>query len=332
MEQAWLKKQIQLFLEGKISVAGERELLAWIKQSDGNRQLFLKYQQMLGEELKGRAGIETAEAWRKLQTLLPEKSGTPVRIFISWYRVAAAVAAAFIIGFMVSQLISGGLLQQPFQPVVQQKIVAPFGARTSFVLPDSSIVWLNSGSELEFPSRFGKNRPVTLSGEAFFEVTKNKAPFRVTTPQGQVEVKGTSFNVKAWKNEGLETTLVSGLVNVYAQNGKGVTLRPGHQAVLTPKGFEVAEVETGLFTSWKDGKLIFRKEYLPEIAKRLERWYNVKIELDNDPRLREISYTGTLEMESFSEVLNLLGKTAPVAYTWDEKARIIKISYRKNKD
>lgn len=330
MEQAWLKNQIQLFLEGKLSVAGERELLAWIKQSDRNRQLFLKYQQILGEELIGRAGNETAQAWRKLHKLLPEKSGTPVRNFRSWYRVAAAVAAAFVIGFMVSQLITGGLSLQPFQPVVQQKIVAPFGARTSFVLPDSSIVWLNSGSELEFPSRFGKNRLVTLSGEAYFEVKMKKVPFRVTTPQGQVEVKGTSFNVKAWKNEGMETTLVSGLVNVYAQNGKGLILRPGHQAVLTSKGFEVAEVETGLFTSWKDGKLIFRKEYLPEIAKRLERWYNVKIELDNDPRLREINYTGTLEMESFSEVLNLLGKTAPVAYTWDEKARIIKISYRKN--
>jgi ferric-dicitrate binding protein FerR (iron transport regulator) len=330
MEHSQIKNYTQLFLEGKLSVAEESELLAWIKQSPENRDVFLKYQQSFGEGLKNKPNRETTEVWEKLQLLLPATTVTPVRFIRNWYQAAAAIAAAFVIGFVVSLLVTRGLSVHPFQPVVQQKIIAPFGARTNFVLPDSSIVWLNSGSELEFPSQFGKNRPVSLSGEAYFEVEKGKKPFIVSTIYGAVEVKGTSFNVKAWKNEGLETTLVSGSVNVFAQNGKGITLHPGHQAILTQKGFEVAEVETGLYTSWKDGKLIFRKEYLPEIAKRLERWYNVKIELDNDPRLKEIHYTGTLEMESFSEVLNLLGKTAPVDYTWDEKNRIIKIFYQKN--
>jgi ferric-dicitrate binding protein FerR (iron transport regulator) len=85
-----------------------------------------------------------------------------------------------------------------------------------------------------------------------------------------------------------------------------------------------------MFSSWKDGKLIFRNEYLPSVTKRLERWYNVKIELANDKRLSEISYTGVLEMESFSEVLQLLKVTAPIDFVYDEKTRIIRIEYRRN--
>jgi ferric-dicitrate binding protein FerR (iron transport regulator) len=85
-----------------------------------------------------------------------------------------------------------------------------------------------------------------------------------------------------------------------------------------------------MHTSWTKGQLIFRKEHLPKMAHRLERWYNVKIELDNDTRLEDIHYTATIEMESFSEVLNLLKVTAPVDYTWDEKTRVIKLFYQKN--
>jgi transmembrane sensor len=87
-------------------------------------------------------------------------------------------------------------------------------------------------------------------------------------------------------------------------------------------------VETYLYTSWREGKIIFRQEYLPEVVNSLEYWYNVKIELDDDPRLRKIHYTGTIEMESFSEILELLQITAPITYTYDDKKRIIKIKYR----
>jgi ferric-dicitrate binding protein FerR (iron transport regulator) len=90
----------------------------------------------------------------------------------------------------------------------------------------------------------------------------------------------------------------------------------------------VSEVQTDLFTSWKEGKLIFRDEELPLVAKRLERWYNVKIELEEDSRLASLRYNGTLEMESFSEVLQLLKVTAPIDYSYNEKTRTIKITYK----
>jgi len=146
-----------------------------------------------------------------------------------------------------------------------------------------------------------------------------------------VEVQGTSFDVKAFANEGFQATLVEGSVKVKGKNNNNeVTLQPGQQANISGNVINVGDVETELFTSWKDGKLIFRDEQLPSVAKRLERWYNVKIELSGDKRLTEIRYNGTLEMESFSEVLQLLKVTAPIDYFYNEKNRTIKITYKQH--
>lgn len=240
------------------------------------------------------------------------------------------IAAILVVGLIISTIyISRQAFQDTYISEIQT-ISTPYGAKTNFKLPDGSVVWLNSGSTLSFQSRFGANRLVKLKGEAFFEVRKTGKPFIVTTNFGEIEVKGTFFNVNAFSGENFQTTLVRGAVTVKEHNSnKAIALKPGQQAESDGKDLIVKDVETDLFDSWKYGKLIFRNEYLPVVAKRLERWYNVKIELANDKRLSEISYTGTLEMETFSEVLQLLKITAPIDYTYDEKSRIIKITYRK---
>jgi transmembrane sensor len=238
------------------------------------------------------------------------------------------IAAVLIIGLLISTVFLFQKSRQTEIPGYVQTISIPMGAKTSFTLPDGSKVWLNSGSTLSFPSRFEENRPVTLAGEAFFEVVKNGLPFKVSTPYGHVEVMGTSFNVNATEGSDFETTLVSGSVKVTGKDEREVTLVPGQQARLSGNRMQVQQVETELFTSWIEGKLIFRKEYLPAVVKRLERWYNVKIELSDDTRLQKIWYTGTLEMESFPEVLDLLKVTASIDYTYNENTRIIKITYK----
>lgn len=240
------------------------------------------------------------------------------------------IAALLVVGLIIGSIFI--FRQAHKDPYISelQTISTPYGAKTNFKLPDGSSVWLNSGSTLSFQSRFGMNRLVRLKGEASFEVRKNSKPFIVLTKFGEVNVKGTIFNVKAFSDENFQTTLVRGEVLVKNTNeNEVITLKPGQQAELLEKELIVKEVDTDLFDSWKYGKLIFRNEYLPVVAKRLERWYNVKIELSNDKRLSDISYTGTLEMETFSEVLQLLKITAPIDYTYDEKSRIIKITYRK---
>ncbi|MFY9152672.1 MAG: FecR family protein [Prolixibacteraceae bacterium] len=240
-------------------------------------------------------------------------------------------AAILIIGLIISTVFFFMKSTQDHYIAEIQTITTPFGAKTNFTLSDGSLVWLNSGSSISYISRFGKTRLVSLKGEAFFEVRKDGKPFIVLTEYGDVEVKGTSFNVKAFSGENFQATLLTGIVKVKEkQTGTVVSIQPGQQAGICGTEIKVKNVETDLFSSWKDGKLIFRNEYLPFVTKRLERWYNVKIELANDKRLSEISYTGTLEMESFSEVLQLLKVTAPIDYSYNEKTRTIKIIYRNN--
>jgi ferric-dicitrate binding protein FerR (iron transport regulator) len=276
-------------------------------------------QESLNEELKD-----------KILQSVEHEERTAIERKVKQLEFRLRVAAVLLIGIII-----GSIFIYLNSPTIEhtaklQTIHTPYGAKTNFTLPDSSTVWLNSGSTISFLSRFGKSRIIKLTGEASFEIRKDTKPFIVNTEFGEVEVKGTVFNVKAYTDENFQTTLIRGSVKVKEKTGnKQTMLVPGQQAEINGNELSVKEVDTELFDSWKYGKLIFRNEYLPLVTKRLERWYNVKIELANDKRLAEISYTGTLEMETFSEVLQLLQVTAPIKYTYDERRRTIKITYRK---
>lgn len=328
MDQNKLHNSIKYFLKGKLSEQNEKELLLWIKQSDENRKLFMQEQQRVSKEIASDSDNTINIRWQALKKKIEQQEGSSRRQFI--YRTAT-VAAAFIAGIVLTILFSD--INQPFtnHTAQMQNITVPYGARTSTSLPDGSKVWLNAGTTLSYPAVFGQSRHVTLIGEAFFEVVKNSSPFMVETVYGEVEVKGTSFNVKAYENENLQATLVEGSVALRDNAvNKEVTLLPGQHAVLEHQDINVKNVDTELYTSWTEGKIIFRKAYMPEVAQRLERWYNVKIVLDNDSRLNQIWYSGTLEMESFSEVLELLKVTAPIDYSYNENERVITIKYRQN--
>jgi len=247
------------------------------------------------------------------------------------YKMVFRIAAILAVGLFISTVFFFQKSTKDHSFAEMQTVSTPFGAKTSLKLPDGSLVWLNSGSSISFTSNFEKTRMVSLKGEAFFEVKKNGQPFIVSTAFGDVQVKGTSFNVSAFYGEKFQTTLLTGIVNVKEkQTGKEVSIQPGQQAGIYGSDLKVENVDTDMFLSWKDGKLIFRNEYLPSVTKRLERWYNVKIELAGDKRLSEISYTGVIEMESFSEVLQLLKVTAPIDYVYDETTRTIQIKYKSN--
>ena len=329
MDKTRLNKVTTYFLKGILSKEKEQELLFWIKSDEENRLLFLKEQELLSRQGLTQKDKNLNLKWKSFKQRI-DFGNQHNHAKILFLRVAS-IAAAFIFGILLTTVVVSKYFSVPIQTAQIQNITTPYGARTNMSLPDSSIVWLNSGSTLSFPSDFNKSRLVTLTGEAFFEVVKSDKPFIVSTKNGEVEVKGTSFNVSTFAEEALQATLVTGSVLVREKDSKNeVTLRPGQQANIFGSRIDVAKVETDLFTSWKDGKLIFRKEYLSEVVKKLERWYNVKIELEDDKRLQKIWYSGTLEMESFSEVLELLKITAPVDYTYNEKTRTINISYKQN--
>ncbi|MEI7422021.1 MAG: FecR domain-containing protein [Prolixibacteraceae bacterium] len=299
---------------------------------------------LCGEDNNGKVSLELLKRWEetldnaienkenshlldKIHHRIALEESKAVARRLSIYQNLLKVAAVLILGLVISTLVIIRK-QQPVNTNVVETVTTPYGARTNFKLPDGSEVWLNSGTTISFPRQYGETRNVELSGQAFFKVVKDGKPFVVKTGFGRIEVMGTSFDAKAYANDNFETTLVEGSVKIVDGNNRTTTLKPGQQATVTPAGeFSMLNVNTGNITSWREGKLIFVKTPFVEVVKDLERWYNVKIELQGE-RLKKIGYTGTIELETFGEVLELINVTTPIKYSFNKQSRILKISGR----
>ncbi len=201
-------------------------------------------------------------------------------------------------------------------------IHVPYGQKKIIVLSDCTKVWINSGSTFQYPLHFNNNRTVHLSGEAYFEVTKDPIhPFIVTTPTIKVKVLGTGFDVFAYPDEALvKTTLVHGKVAVYPNFSKEITkksiLLPGEQYILYRRSntFDIIKVNPDIYTTWRQNKLIFMDTPLKEVIKQLERWYNVKINI-NDPVVEQFSCTVSFTREPLQKILNVLQDIIPIRIT-----------------
>ncbi|HMM11186.1 MAG TPA: FecR domain-containing protein [Bacteroidales bacterium] len=209
------------------------------------------------------------------------------------------------------------------------KIIVPAGGRFQLVLSDGTSVWLNAGTSLEYPVVFGRGeRYVSLSGEAFFEVaTDPQRPFIIQTGSGKLQVLGTSFNVSAYQeDEFMETTLVSGALQVTTSNGMISRLLPGQQHKLNQMTFEqtVSQVDTKFYTSWRDGVIYFNRVSLKELAVKLERWYDVQITFQNESSGKLI-FSGAVEnSRRLDFLLALIAEASGLEYKINGKQVLIK--------
>lgn len=154
------------------------------------------------------------------------------------------------------------------------------GKTVRAALPDGTVAYLNADSRIDFPEAFtGKRREVTVSGEVFLDVAKDKShPFVVTTPYFTSTVLGTSFNVRARGEDDASLTLVSGRVDIRGNDGDHEVLRPGECAVWSKDaGLDISTVDTYPITQWKEGYFYFNNEPLVDIMRELGRWYNVSV-------------------------------------------------------
>ncbi len=197
----------------------------------------------------------------------------------------------------------------------------PRGGEYSITLSDGTIVYLNSESELRYPVNFvGRDRRVYLSGEAYFDVVQDEAhPFIVDMGNSSVRVLGTSFNVRAYADEDeVLTTLVQGTVK-FSAGKESVTLEPGKQAVLgKSESIETREVDTYLYTAWKEGVFAFKKQRLEEIMKVVSRWYDVNIFWENVSQ-KEVTFTGKMKRyDDFSKIVEILEMTGNTEFVIKE--------------
>ena len=233
----------------------------------------------------------------------------------------------------------------------QSEIVANKGTRSRIILPDSSVVYLNAGTKLNYPHQFSKNkREVYLDGEAFFNVKKDpNKPFIVHTTGIQVKVLGTTFNVKAYSSDKLiETSLITGSIEITVNKrpDEKITLSPNAKLVIknagTPEPLTERKEESAgpafainpltpdpkdntiVETQWVENRLVFRNETFDEVARLMERWYNVIIEIE-DEELKNTLLSGTFEDETIEQALDALKYTKSFRYnTTGEKITIYK--------
>jgi ferric-dicitrate binding protein FerR (iron transport regulator) len=198
----------------------------------------------------------------------------------------------------------------------------PKGQRSQIVLPDGSLVWLNSDSKLSYAEDFSnvENRNIKLEGEAYFDVKHNsEKPFVVSINDIKVKVLGTRFNIRGFnENNEINTLLVSGKVAISNQtNSIKKQLSPGSMGIYSKKEKKL-EIKSGIDIekniSWKNGKLIFDNEPLLTLVKELERWYGVSFEIPESLK-GKYRYTITITDESVPEVCELIKRTTPISYT-----------------
>lgn len=166
--------------------------------------------------------------------------------------------------------------------IVYNTITTPNGGQYQLELPDGSLVWLNATSSIHFPTSFaGKERRVEITGEAYFEIAKNRdMPFIVTVNNAEVQVLGTHFNVNAYNDEeNVKTTLLEGSVKFVSGDNINM-LKPGQQSQLTNNGLIklVSNVDVEEVVAWKNGMFDFENAGIETVMRQLARWYDVEIE------------------------------------------------------
>ena len=210
------------------------------------------------------------------------------------------------------------------------EIHVPYGKSSVVALADGTLINLNAGSSLRYPNGFKAegNREVFLTGEAYFQVSHDaKRPFLVHTDDLEIEVLGTHFNVQAYADEkNSNTLLVNGVVQVKQKSNPedAVVLKPGMQASYTQgsKTLEIASVNTAPYIAWVKGQLYFDQADFPQIARILERKFDVQIQVNNTA-LKKEKFTAKFKAESLEQILKSFNESYPFNYDIKQNTVVI---------
>lgn len=339
-------------LTNSIDHEEELHLQRWIENSPENRRIFDEVSDIwLSSAQNSEREFNASEAFNKIKSrlgspILQESKKKPLLINSL---LRAAALALFLIGIGALSYYAGVSKNRPVTSDYTL-IEAPMGSRSKVNLPDGTKVWLNGGSSLKFSNTFNKSdRSVTIRGEGYFDVKHNKElPFFVNTGEIRIKVLGTAFNIKAYPDEGLvETTLERGSLAIEKVGEEGghlpqAILEPNQRATFIKKEGTVhlsdvdkktneetqaiikkpvkeqllisKKIDTQIFTSWKDNKLVFRNEPFESLIIKLERWYGVNIEIE-DEEIKKYHFNGTFEKETIQDVLKIIHFALPIQYT-----------------
>ena len=306
------------------------ELKTWIAASAENQQYFIRQREIWFSAVSREAASvydkdKAFENFRNRVESQKEIQSTSRRGFSlsALWRYAAVVAIIIAVG-CISYWQGEVNVKDTFADI---SVEAPLGSKTKLYLPDGTLVWLNAGSRMTYSQGFGvDNRRVELEGEGYFEVKRNeKIPFFVKTKDLQLQVLGTKFNFRDYpEDHEVVVSLLEGKVglNNLLREEKEAVLSPDERAVLNKANglLTVESVTASNASQWTDGYLFFDEELLPDIAKELERSYNVKIHIANDS-LKTFRFYGNFvrREQNIQEVLEALASTEKMQYKIEER-------------
>lgn len=313
---------LQNFLNGRISDSQLRDLFFWLNSEEGNLEYERLFNEGWIEDFDTLKNIDSVKLFSKIEAKIKEKQKSKKKHFLIGIRNAAAI---FILGLILPVIYySNYTSSKENRQVVYFKESLSNEKVKKMTLADGTDVWLMSGSTISYPSSFAGNdtRNVEVKGEAFFNVAKDsKHPFIVNLGAVGLKVVGTSFNVMNYGEEDqIQIALKTGKIDLFEgdYNSKKQFLRvnPG-QLVTYRKGeskFSIETNNTDKYTSWIEGILIFHDDPLDEVLKKLGRWYNVVIEID-DASISHFPFTATIKNENLDQIIDLLQYSTPFKYS-----------------
>jgi len=303
------------------------------KEADLKHHLLKQFYKLLPEDGEDKKDLDHIlyKIHYEINTKIADRKNRKFSRFLNW---SARIAGMIILPLAIFWGVKGYLNNNSGKKTWVE-IKAPAWTRAQFSLPDGTTGWLNSNSSIKYDGRFNNNRQVTLNGEAFFDVYKDsKRPFKVSIDEVLVTVSGTRFNIASYNNENtVEVVLEEGEVVFYNKGlNKSYSMKPNDYLSFdkTINDFKVEVVNPEKYSSWKEGKLVFRNDPLDVLARRLGRWYNIDIEIRGDmsrqPRLR-----ATFIDENLEEVLRLLELSLQIIYDIEPPQIRVDGSYSKTK-
>lgn len=328
-------KKLIAYLNGESSDKDAKEITNWFNLSDeGQKELdHLEIIWGLTDRLDQMETIDKQKAKQEINSRIAS-SANQWKVFLRYFqRVAAILILPVLLSSAYFLFFYSGNDKSS-----NQEFVAAYGTRSTVVLPDGSKVWLNSGSKLSYGNDFNQNsRKVFLTGEAFFKVAANKfKPFDVVTGRFTVRAVGTEFNVFSYDNDEFETSLERGATQLFQSGNINqepvLKMKPGQRVVYNSRQdkLTLSNDDVSQFSAWREGKLIFKNTSMSEVIMKLERWYNVDIEL-KDPDLLKYRFTAIFKNETIQQALEMLSFTSPIKYEIESGEKQKDNTYAKSK-
>lgn len=306
--------------------AEEEQAVATWRATDENESLYIEIQALWEEIIKDSADYnpDTNYYWKQMEARMNAMDQKKEILSIPLRKIRVAIAAASIF-LLFSVSTSYFVTKHYFQPDVSAQTYKALNGKSHILLPDGSEVWLNIGSVLTYETSFLKDRKVVLEGEALFEARKDmKHPFIVSADDVQVKVHGTRFSVEAYRaKESIRVALINGEVSVLA-NEQEMMMSPGDIVSFDRKKLLLSRIDGDVVfeTFWADDTCTFDAKSLSYICRYLERWYNIRIDLD--PTIADTHvYTFTISDEPLETILQIMSRINPIHYSFEEDKRVM---------